>query len=204
MTIKSTSEIAHEVAAKYQPRVDRIRNDASRTPEWKRAQIAKVQVQVEAERAQALAERDAEVRSRKARLEYKLFGPATHHDDPSQIISRRDAGDRARLIATEEEAISVLRNAERVHDETLARAVVERCFDMGWGHGINTFLEPRQKLVPAAQELWDAVQPSPTEEFAEFSAAFTSFEEVRDLDGHRLERLAREVDAANAAGQESA
>lgn len=187
-------EIAGSLYSKYEHDFRRARNATGRTEGWKRAKVAQIHLQFQAELNQQIHARDTQARAERARLEYRIFGPAGDSNDASEIISRRDAGDRAKQLTTEQEALDLLASADRIRDESLARAIAERCFEMGWGDAVNEFLRPRQHLLRAAQSLWDQTQPSLAEELSEAAVTTSVPPELRGLSESQIARLAESID----------
>ncbi len=82
------------------------------------------------------------MQSRAAELERRVFGPPGVPD----ILSVRDAADRAAQIKKPDEARELLHRAEQNRDEVLARAVAQHALDRG-----------RQAILKTDVDAWDSV-----------------------------------------------
>lgn len=162
--MKTNADIADEMHRRYGPEIEAVRSDNTRTPEWKKANIARIHSQMQAEQAKLVEQRDALVRVEQRKLEQKVFGAGSGGDAASLVISRRDAGDRAASLKTETEAQELLARAERSGDEPLARAIAERAYEMQWADVANGFLENRPALAEPFEQLWNQRAPSLHEE----------------------------------------
>lgn len=192
MKTKSNAEIAAEANRMFASSLDMIRADESRTPEWRKAQIARVHRQVAAEATRLVQERDRGLGQKRRELEHRLFGPGTTSGDPASLaISRRDAGDRAASLKTEAEAAELLSRAERSNDEPLTRAILERAYEMDWVDVANQFLEVRPYLSIPLHDLWDVRPPSFAQELMDGFALEGKPEELAGLSHFEVEQLAR-------------
>lgn len=164
--------------------VNRIRDDATRTAEWKQRELATYYLRAKQAHSKVVADDAVVQRDAQRRLEQKLFGPGVVTplgDLGAAIISRRDAGDRVAVVENESAAMELLRRAERSGDEPLARAVAERALDEKWVEVGNAFISTRPDLAPSYEELWNQRVPSTAQQIGEGFA--TMIQPPRELDG---------------------
>lgn len=141
-------------------KIGSIRADSSLSDAGKRQQIASVhhmasqQLQVERDR---IASRDT---SRKGKLERDLFG-ITPNALGADVISYRDAVDRASRLENATQANDLLSRARATGDKALERAVFAHAYEMGgpgpigqpWNELVEAYLEVRPDLVEPLTEL---------------------------------------------------
>ncbi len=96
-------------------------------------------------------EQDAKVKAVRECLERELKG--NQPNDASSVLLRRDAADRARKIADEAEALSVLADASRGCDHTLADAVGYRARHAGWVEVLDAYTVARPEAADSAVAL---------------------------------------------------
>lgn len=82
-------------------------------------------------------EQDVYVSGLRDSIERTLLG--SQPTDANSVLLRRDAADRARKIATEKEAVEVLKDAARSGDESLAHAVGYRARNSGWTDALDAY-----------------------------------------------------------------
>lgn len=73
-------------------------------------------------------------------VEARLFG-LPKYSDPAAVIGYRDAQDRAGRIENVGEAQQMLRRAQISGDTQLARAILGRAFETGWGDVVDAYVE---------------------------------------------------------------
>lgn len=193
-------QIMESVQEKFGGDIDWIRQDKTRTGEWKLQQMAATYQRMAVHRDDLIEKRDRAKRDDRISLEQRLFGTGSLVSDSSSIISRRDAGDRLAKVDQQSEASALLERANRTGDEPLARAVAERAFEMRWVDVTNQFLETRPHLDESMNELWDSHAPTLAEELTEgFVLEAGRPTELTGLSPMEVERLAREAEAGAAA-----
>jgi len=96
-------------------------------------------------------EQESYVKGVRSRLEKELAG--NQPTDASSVLLRRDAADRARKIADETEALSVLADASRGGDDTLADAVGYRARHAGWTNAMDAYKTARPEAADSAVAL---------------------------------------------------
>lgn len=135
----------------------RIRNDRTRTDEYKRWSLAIASRQVRNSVDQQLEQMASQVANADRRDAEKVFGVTDLKGDPaSLVISRRDAGDRVASINNPKELRDLLSRATRSGDEVLARAVAERALEMQHADTLHQFLADRPHLDDAVERLWNS------------------------------------------------
>jgi hypothetical protein len=181
---------------RYESNLLRARNARDRTEQWKRQRIAVEYVRHrDALRQLKEAEKQTEAR-RQRTLSERLFGISSLAGDTGSLtISRRDAGERAAQLNSEQAALELLRRAERSGDEPLARAIVERAVDMRWVDVANAFLQHREHLDEPLNELWQISQPSIAEELTDWMHNYVDKPpELAGMSDYEIDRLAQTAD----------
>lgn len=173
------------IRSEMERHIARVRGDQSLTEDWKRRQIAGHYLEAKKATDEVLeADQAAQIQRRRS-LEQRLFGPGVSAgpmgDLGAALVSRRDAGDRAVVLRSEQEALDLLRRAERSGDEPLARAIAERALDERWADAGNAFVASRPNLSAAYEALWNQHQPSTAQILGEGFATFVT--PPMELDG---------------------
>lgn len=96
-------------------------------------------------------EQESYISGLRSKLERELAG--NQPMDASSVLLRRDAADRARKITNEAEALSVLADASRGGDDTLADAVGYRARHAGWVNAMDAYKEARPGAADSAVAL---------------------------------------------------
>lgn len=145
----------HDVARLQQnltATVERINSNRTLSTEAKRVAIAKVyrdtRNQIQAASQAALDH----VTNERNRLARKLFG----HEgdaDPTTVIVRRDAADRAAKLTDPNEAQRALQRAEANGDVHLAQAIAAHAQAHMWSDVVSSYLTARPEAGEAAQQL---------------------------------------------------
>ncbi|SCX37977.1 hypothetical protein SAMN03159343_0256 [Klenkia marina] len=151
-------EIAAGIRARAAEAFDRIRADRNLSDEGKRANLLSVH---QAASKQLRAEHDR-IRERdtkhKADLERRLFG-LTPHALGADVISYRDALDRASRIQNADQANELLSMARGSGDKVLERAVFAHAYEMAgpsaapWNELVTAYLQARPDLQADVDEL---------------------------------------------------
>lgn len=129
----------------------KIQDDPTLSDLAKQTRIADLGKDTRAKLDTLKGEQESYVKGVRSRLEKELAGnqPA----DASSVLLRRDAADRARKIADEAEALSVLADASRGGDDTLADAVGYRARHAGWVNAMDAYKAARPEAADSAVAL---------------------------------------------------
>jgi hypothetical protein len=123
-------ERIQEISAGLRRKVDRLREDADYTPACKQQRIAAAYLAARAEMTQVRTAHEYGVRTDRVRAEKALFG-LSGQAGGSEVISYRDAMDRAGQIADPGEAMTALRRASASGDGQLAAAIARHARTQG-------------------------------------------------------------------------
>lgn len=144
-------ERAAAIKEEHRATRQKIQNDEMLSALAKQTRLAELDTKTR-ERLDALrAEQEAKVSNVRVRLEKELFG--NQPMDASSVLLRRDAADRARKINDEAEALSVLADAVRGGDETLAHALGHRARHAGWADVMDAYREAHPQAADSAVAL---------------------------------------------------
>lgn len=168
--IASLRESAATIRTGYQNQVRSIRGDGNLSDAGKVEQLAGLW-EAATQRASALQEEELELMATTAlSLEQTLFGTAG--SSGADIISFRDARDRASRIESPEEAVVALRSAFRSKDTELAKAIVAHAVTQrdgdpvalalagiasdktGWPGVITLYAETYPESAPVLRDLY--------------------------------------------------
>jgi len=186
------TSLVERVRTRHASALAAIRNDTTRTEQWRRQQIAKVFLKMKAELdADVDLQVEAKVRTQRS-LEAKVFGVSSLPGDVASLsISRRDAGDRVAGLKTQVDAIRLLDRADRSGDEVLARAIAERALENDWADVANAFVDTRPHLSTAVEQLWNSRPATAAENMAgHMIRGSLQPGELHGLSQHDIERLA--------------
>ncbi|RIX26475.1 hypothetical protein [Amnibacterium setariae] len=100
-----------------------IEADPNLSDQGRREQIATLRDSAQTRLDQLKAAEVKAIKDKTTSLERSVFG-YTSTTDPSEIISRRDADDRADRLQDSKEAEALLERAERAGDKHLAQAII--------------------------------------------------------------------------------
>ncbi len=139
--MSSERDKAAQVRTRYQGLVERVRSSPDLSTEGRARQLAAAYLQTKAELTALRQQEQERVQRRAAELERRVFGPPVGVPD---VLSIRDAADRAAQIKTPGDARELLRRAEQNRDEVLARAVAQTALERG-----------RQAALPKEIDAWD-------------------------------------------------
>lgn len=129
----------------------KIQDDPMLSGLAKQTRIADLNKETRAKLDALRGEQESYVKGVRSRLEKELAG--NQPTDASGVLLRRDAADRARKIADEAEALSVLTDAARGGDDTLADAVGFRARHAGWANVNDAYREARPGAADSAVAL---------------------------------------------------
>lgn len=149
------SDKIESIRRRYADKIETIRNDRSRTAEWKTAQLAKVYLNIHSlvERAQAQA--DATERDTLRDAQHRVLGTVgLKGDSASLVISQRDAADRVANIETPGQALHLLGQANAAGDQVLARAVAGVALRYQWVDVADAFLAEYPELNDPYNLIW--------------------------------------------------
>jgi hypothetical protein len=146
-------ERIQEISAGLRRKVDRLREDEDYTPAYKQQRIAAAYLAARAEMTQVKTAHEHGVRTDRVRAEKALFG-LSGQAGGSEVISYRDAMDRAGQIAEPGEAMTALRRASASGDGQLAAAIARHARTQGWSEVAAAWAED---AGPAACRHLDAL-----------------------------------------------
>ena len=129
----------------------KIQDDPMLSGLAKQTRIAGLNKETRAKLDALRGEQESYVKGVRSRLERELAG--NQPTDASSVLLRRDAADRARKIVDEAEALSVLADAVRGGDDTLADAVGFRARHAGWANVNDAYREARPQAADSAVAL---------------------------------------------------
>lgn len=152
---------ASTIGDSYLRQLKEIRADDTLSDEGKRAQIENLYNATKARLEEHLKSTKGDRDARVTALQRRLFGTVgmTSHD----AISYRDATDRASAVATEDEAVSMMKSAIVSDDKILQGTLLKRAYDakdltgMPWMNVINTYEAAHPTDADALQELLDLI-----------------------------------------------
>lgn len=128
-----------------------IQNDEMLSNLAKQTRLDELDRETRAKLDSVRGEQDAKVNAIRERVERELYG--NQPSDASSVLLRRDAADRARKITDEAEALSVLADASRGGDYTLADAVGYRARHAGWVEVLDAYSVARPEAADSAVAL---------------------------------------------------
>lgn len=129
----------------------KIQDDPMTSDLAKRELIDELKVSTRAKLDALKGEQESYISGLRSTLERELAG--NQPTDASSVLLRRDAADRARKIADEAEALSVLADAARGGDDTLADAVGYRARHAGWVNALDAYQQARPGAADSAVAL---------------------------------------------------
>jgi len=144
-------ERATSVKDGYRETRRKILDDPMTSDLAKRERIDELKVSTRAKLDALKGEQESYLRGLRSTLERELAG--NQPTDASSVLLRRDAADRARKIADETEALSVLADAARGGDDTLADAVGYRARHAGWVNVMDAYQQARPGAADSAVAL---------------------------------------------------
>lgn len=153
---------AQKIHDTYAAQLARIEDNRTYSDHAKRVMAAKAyrQAQTQLEEVRQ-AEVDALTKQR-ASLQRAMFG---RHGtaDPSAVIARRDANDRAAKLDDRREAADALQRAEMEGDTLMAQAIATRAAQYGWNDVLSTYAADRPGFTDAAREYNELPDPDDME-----------------------------------------
>jgi hypothetical protein len=147
-----------------QQRLQAIRADRDISEEKKQRLIAKAYLDLKTALEGAQVERDSKTATKRSLLERRLYG-LPERANASEMISYRDALDRANQIAANDEAASLalMKRAQVSGDDLLLRAVLAAAYERQQVDVINGYSAANPKAYADVEELWaiqtDQVSP---------------------------------------------
>ena len=184
---------AGQVMKAHRAAVERIRSDVTLSREGRRRAIARETITARNTLAQLRSASDTRSAQQRRELEFKLFGLGTRTSG-ADVISHRDAADRAAECKTPAEARRLLSRAETTGDQQLARAVFAEAWarhsDMepGWGELGRAYLERRPDDNAAAAELAALIDGNTADRLSD--RLYTQVPMPSEIAGAQLEVLA--------------
>ncbi|MFF8829129.1 hypothetical protein [Streptomyces sp. NPDC015131] len=139
------------------------RIDAQRnlTPQAKRTMLARAFIAARNQLDELKAGEEKRIHREREQLERKLFGVHGFAPDPTAVVARRDANDRASQYQTPKEAAQAMRRAQRDGDHILAKAIAARAADWSgdptWAAVVDQYVADK----PAEAETLQAMRQLP-------------------------------------------
>lgn len=126
-----------------------VASDPNLTPAGKREHLASIHESV-SEKLKALRQQEKDVvRTKREKLERSVFGlPAGTAGNPAQLVSFRDAQDRANRLTDRADAEAAYQSALRSDDTVLAQAILAQALTRGWTNVTKDYLSRN----PSARE----------------------------------------------------
>ncbi|WP_380161561.1 hypothetical protein [Kineococcus sp. R86509] len=146
-------DLAARAAAIARQSIEAARADTNLSEIGRQRLMAQAYLKARAQMEHLREEETETVRGRRAELERRLFGL----DKPTaaDVITVRDAQDRAEAARNADEASKLLARAERIGDQTLARAVAQVSADRGYWHTFDEWSRTRPDTHELIAELGD-------------------------------------------------
>jgi len=141
---------AREARAEFQRVADEIRRDRDLTPAAKQRKLKQLHEAHDQQMAELRRQVDAALGSERQRLRRAAFGV-----DPALTDSYRAAIQIAERASDQDELQRILRRAEDVGDEVLARAAALLAAERGYRVVLKTYLSSRPQMAQAVGELAD-------------------------------------------------
>ncbi|GAA2750206.1 hypothetical protein [Amnibacterium kyonggiense] len=115
-----------------------IDSDPTLSDEGRREKFSTLRDNAQARLDQLKAAEVKRIQDKITSLERSLFGYTTK-TDPNEIISRRDADDRADRLESADDAAALLERAERAGDTHLAQAIVRVAASKGYANVVKAY-----------------------------------------------------------------
>lgn len=128
---------AQDVKKAHREKREAIHADTRLTQEAKREDLAALAEKTNGQLRAIRDEQEAYISKLQSDIEFAVLG--SQPKDVDSVMLRRDAADRARKLATEKEAIDVLKDAARSGDASLAHAVGYRARNSGWTDALDAY-----------------------------------------------------------------
>jgi hypothetical protein len=168
----TTTDKMHKNAKTYHERIEEIRRDWTRSDEAKRVDLEAAYSEASSAHKALEDEFRAEVRDRLTEARKAAFSvPRMGKDASVDLLSYRDALDRAGRLRDARELSDLLARAEITGDDALARAVLYRGYELQSEGLVRSYLERYPDHAPAWQEFCEAAEESNTLETLGISAA---------------------------------
>ncbi|MBN0039482.1 hypothetical protein JN535_04740 [Cellulosimicrobium cellulans] len=195
------SDKIESIRRRYADKIESIRNDRTRTDEWKTAQLAKVYLNIHSLVEQAQARADATERETLRDAQHRVLGTVgLKGDSASLVISQRDAADRAANIKTADQALHLLGRANATGDQVLARAIAAVALRNEWVEVANAFLAEYPELNDPFNLLWANEHGQPSglaqEMYLESSVASLRPRELAGMGLFHIQHLANAAEDA--------
>jgi hypothetical protein len=129
-----------DINAAYRQKAERLRDDPDYTQQYKNQRLAAAYLAAREEMTQVKAVHEHALRADRTRAERALFGLGSQASG-SEVISFRDASDRAGQLQNPAEAMTALRRASAGGDTQLAAAIARHARTQGWADVAATWAE---------------------------------------------------------------
>ncbi|WP_416430056.1 hypothetical protein [Paenarthrobacter nicotinovorans] len=163
---KTTEALAAErLRSGQREQLEAIRQDRNLSPAGKRAQIAALYLRNKQEVGKLEKQAATTRTDRINHIRKTVFG-LSGNPGPQDVISYRDAQDRAANLGSDDEAkaAQLFDRAQLSGDTILAAAVVNRALEAGWVNVANSYIEAHPYYGEMVEELWYLNQGSPENE----------------------------------------
>ncbi|MGO4205188.1 hypothetical protein AB4Z09_26325 [Rhodococcus sp. TAF43] len=152
------------IKASHKAQLEAIRKDPRLTAEGKRSELAKAHVASRDQMNELRTQFKTGLAADKLRIQRRLFGSVTA--DPTDIVSARDAHERASRISSQQDAITLLERAQITGDTALSRAIFHQAARHNWNEAITTHAETSPGAADGLKELRDLPEGDMTENLA--------------------------------------
>jgi len=132
-------------------RIAEIESDPNLSDEGKKSATSEAKLLSKDELTRLRAEEESAVNEALDQLERRIEGQVGYSS--TDIITFRDAQDRAERLKTSDEAERVLVRAIRSNDRTLAHAVFRRALEANWPTLVKIFADHNPSAAEAAQDM---------------------------------------------------
>jgi len=177
----------------YNAKLKRIQNNRVYSDHAKQVMAAKAYKEAQDALDQLRDNTIAQLRTRRADLQRRMFGYADSND-PNALLARRNATDRANQLDDPRTAADELRHALDQGDSILARAIAKRAADYGWGDVLDAYADTRPDFRRLAEEY--NTTPDPDDKHWAVTHAFNHVApppaSLITLQAHEIDRLAQQ------------
>lgn len=162
---------AQQTRAAYGAMIDKVRSSSDLTENARNRRVAELHNNMRSELKELQQQERGRLTAKRGQLERQLFAPSVARPgaSPSDLISLRDAQDRASQVRTAEDAGALLNRAEDSQDEPLAASVARHALRQvpnaltrdaanDWLGVVRRYVEHparADRLVPIAQQMDD-------------------------------------------------
>lgn len=149
--IKAVREDARASSNRHANAIDAINRDPNLSDQGKKEQIDALEIQRAAQRTTGIATEKDIIKNKINELERRLDGYVGYSSD--NIMSFRDAQDRAENITDAEKAAQVMARAIRTKDTALAHALYRRALEERWDDARRLFAADSPAVAQIAHDV---------------------------------------------------